>query len=340
MKISSIVSTLAISAAIAHAATTTTTSADFPGQCSSTGGCSSYGSGYKCIAVDTNTPGLENLNMCIPGDACSGNSAGACPTFSAWPKAYRAVQPVCAFVPATNCKNSESTEAGQTNGTADCYTRSYTINSVTKEYNGFFSCVDRTKYLSLNPLNLTAPLLANLTTDLTTSCALSTTANTLCSGQGTCALTAALTPTFECKCNKGYDANANCSTASSNECSRLGQCGTEGTCTVADDQTTGTCTCEAGTTGFQCTKCDSTSAKACSGHGTCSSAGVCTCATGYSGTFCSDADETPVPVTTAPVTPTPTTTTKSLTPAKAPAMLPTLFATALAAIAVAHLVTN
>uniref|UniRef100_K3WZA2 EGF-like domain-containing protein n=1 Tax=Globisporangium ultimum (strain ATCC 200006 / CBS 805.95 / DAOM BR144) TaxID=431595 RepID=K3WZA2_GLOUD len=338
MKISSIISTLALSSAVSHAATTTTASTDFPGQCSPTNGCNNYGTGYKCIAVDTNTPGLENLNMCIPGDACSGDSAGACPTFSAWPKAYRAVQPVCTFVPAANCKNSENSETGQVNGTVDCYTRSYTINSEVKEYSGFFSCVDRAKYSSLNPLNMTAQALTNLTTDLATSCVLSSTANTLCSGQGTCALTTAATPTFECKCNKGYDQAANCSTVISNECSSLGQCGTEGTCIVGSDQTTGTCTCSEGTTGLQCTKCDSDSSNACNAHGTCS-AGVCTCATGYSGTFCSDADATPAPVTTKPVTATPTST-SSVAPVKAPAMLPTLFATALAAIAVAHLVSN
>ncbi|KAF1334302.1 hypothetical protein FI667_g1859, partial [Globisporangium splendens] len=266
----------------------TSTSSDYPGQCSSTGGCEDYGSGYKCIAVDSSASGLENLNMCIAGDACSGNAVGACPTFSAWPEAYHVVQPLCVFVPADNCRNSTTGSGSAANGTIDCYERSFTVGNRSVTLDGFYSCVDRAKYLTMNPTNLTSVQLTNLTSSIAESCSVNTTTNTICSGQGTCALTTAAEQEFACECNRGYDLYANCSTVSSNECSSLGQCGTEGTCTVSSGQTTGTCTCSEGTTGDQCAKCDSTSAKACNAHGTCGSDGVCTCETGYSGTFCSE----------------------------------------------------
>lgn len=311
MKIASIVSTLALSAAVADAAQS---AADFPGICTSVSDCKAYGSNYACVSVDSSVAGLENLSMCIPGDTvCSGQISGACPTFAAWPKAYRVVQPVCVLVPVPNCNKKFAVSAGSAadddadvgaastsgSGTVECYVRNFTTATEYKVVEGIYQCVDYAKYLSSN-----YGYLQNLTDATTAACAYSSTAKTLCSGQGTCAPKSSFAQEYQCKCNKGYDGTANCSTVTSNQCSSLGQCGTLGTCTVATGSATGTCTCKPGSTGDQCTKCDASSTSACNGHGTCDANGVCTCAAKWSGTFCTDSNSTTS-------SPTPSTTTKS-----------------------------
>lgn len=335
MKIASIVSTLALSAAVAQA---TQTQADYPGFCTATKDCLTYGDNYACVSVDSSVAGLENLSMCIPGaKVCSGSISGTCPTFSAWPKAYRAVQPVCVLVPVANCNKkfaistTTSSDSNDTasigaattsgNGTVECYSRNFTAGTATVPVDGIYQCVDYAKAVALNYWNI-----PELTTNATTACAYSSTTKTLCSSQGTCSPKTAFAQEYECKCNKGYDGTANCSTITSNLCSSLGQCGTLGTCTVASGASSGSCTCEAGSAGDQCTKCDAASAAACSAHGKCGADGKCTCATGYSGTFCTDADSTATP---APTTTTTTTTSGAMTTSNLPSILATVVATAL-----------
>ncbi|TYZ56916.1 hypothetical protein PybrP1_001899 [[Pythium] brassicae (nom. inval.)] len=299
MKIATIVSTLALSVSVAHAAQS---AADFPGICKSEADCKVYGTNYACVSVDSSVAGLETLSMCIPGGTvCSGQISGACPTFAAWPKAYRVVQPVCVLVPVLNCNKKFAVSAGSAtgtnadvgaasttgSGTVECYVRNFTTATQYKVVEGIYQCVDYAKYLSSN-----FGYLQNLTDATTAACAYSSITQTLCSGQGTCAPKSSFAQEYQCKCNKGYDGTANCSTVTSNQCSSLGQCGTLGTCTVAAGASTGTCSCKAGSTGNQCTKCDATSTSACSGHGTCDASGVCTCASKYSGTFCADSTST------------------------------------------------
>lgn len=297
MKIASIVSTLTLSASVAYAAQL---AADFPGICTSVADCKVYGGNYACVSVDSSVAGLENLSMCVPGGdtVCSGQISGACPTFAAWPKAYRVVQPVCVLVPVLNCNKKFAVSAGSTagtdagvgaasttgSGTVECYVRNFTTTTQYKVVEGIYQCVDYAKYLSSN-----FGYLQNLTDATTAACAYNSTAKTLCSGQGTCTPKSSFAQEYQCKCNKGYDGTANCSTVTSNQCSSLGQCGTLGTCTVSAGAATGSCSCKAGSTGNQCTKCDATSTSACNSHGTCdATSGVCTCAAKYSGTFCTD----------------------------------------------------
>lgn len=339
MKTSTFAATLALSASVAHAAQS---AADFPGICTSVTDCKTYGSNYACVSVDSSVAGLENLSMCIPGDTvCSGQIAGACPTFSAWPKAYRAVQPVCALVPVANCNKKFAVSAGSSagtdgadvgaattsgSGTVECYVRNFTANGEFKVVEGIYQCVDYAKYLSSG-----YGYLQNLTDATTKACAYDATSKSLCSSQGTCAPKSSFAQDYQCKCNKGYDGTANCSTVTSNQCSSLGQCGTLGTCTVASGATTGSCSCKAGSTGNQCTKCDATSTSACSGHGTCGADGVCTCKTGYSGTFCGDAATTSTTPTPSPAT------TKSASPSL-PSILATMVAAGMTAVAVGAMV--
>ncbi|GAB9472468.1 hypothetical protein Gpo141_00009646 [Globisporangium polare] len=328
MKIATIVSTLALSAALTQA---TQSQADYPGICTSTKDCTTYGSNYACTSVDSSVAGLENLSMCIPGGTvCSGSISGSCPTFSAWPKAYRAVQPVCVLVPVANCNmkitvsNDTATNGTVTttgNGTVECYSKNFTSGSTTVAVDGIYQCVDYAKVLSLNYFYI-----PDLATNASKACAYSSSDKTLCSSQGTCAPTASFGQNYECKCNKGYDGMANCSTITSNQCSSLGQCGTLGTCTVASGATTGTCSCEAGSKGDQCTQCDASSSSACSGHGTCGSDGKCTCSTGYSGTFCTDGS------TTTTTTPTPATTSAPTSGAAKSSNWPSIVATAVASV--------
>lgn len=327
MKIASIVSTLALSAATAQA---TQTQEDYPGICMSTKDCATYGSNYACTSVDSSVAGLENLSMCIPGGTvCSGSISGSCPTFSAWPKAYRAVQPVCVLVPVDNCNkkitvsNDTSTNGTVTttgNGTVECYSKNFTAGNTTVVVDGIYQCVDYAKVLAFNYWNI-----PELATNATTACAYSASDKSLCSSQGTCAPKATFGQDYECKCNKGYDGTANCSTITSNQCSSLGQCGTLGTCTVSSGATTGACSCEAGSKGDQCTMCNATSSAACSAHGTCNPDGTCTCKTGYSGAFCTDGSTTttPTPATTG------TTTSAAVKSANWPSIMATAVATAM-----------
>ncbi|TMW65908.1 hypothetical protein Poli38472_003673 [Pythium oligandrum] len=290
-----------------------TVSTTYPGRCLATKDCAVYGSGLECIAVDSNTKGLEKLSMCIPsGSICSGQIAGSCPTFSSWPATYRKVMTVCAFTVVENCdkqiavtvkQTTTGSGSGQTTGegeitvgdssgsssntTVECYKRTFTANNENKTVNGIYKCLDARKYIQENLGHIT-----NLTNSHIISCGGDPTSTTpkLCSGQGTCSPKTAFVQEYECKCNAGYSGTL-CANVTSNVCSNLGQCGSSGTCVLTAGQTSGTCTCKAGSTGNQCSSCDASSSSACNGNGKCDS-GVCSCNSGYSGTLCADRTST------------------------------------------------
>ncbi|POM65465.1 Hypothetical protein PHPALM_18812 [Phytophthora palmivora] len=283
-----------------------TKSTTFPGQCTTTKDCTTYGSNYACVSVDTSVAGLERLSMCIPGSAvCSGRIAGLCPTFTSWPSKYRVIQPICAFVKVSNCDQQFNVTVASTagsNGTVDndddvtissssgtgtvqCYQRNFTVNNEYVVVNGIYQCLDKAKYVAQN-----GGYIKNITDTVVNQCGWNSTTQTLCSGQGTCSPLVAFAQDYECKCNAGYNSSDYCNAITSNECSSVSQCGTQGECEFDEGTTSGECSCSAGATGDQCMLCDAkaSSSVVCSGHGTCGSNGVCTCSSGYNGTFCSD----------------------------------------------------
>ncbi|KAF4317532.1 hypothetical protein BBO99_00003078 [Phytophthora kernoviae] len=283
-----------------------TKSTTYPGRCETTEDCTTYGSNYACVSVDTSVAGLEQLSLCIPGSqVCSGRIAGLCPTFMSWPAKYRVIQPICAFVKVDNCDEqynvTVSSSAGS-NGTVDddsdvtvskangtgtvqCYQRNFTVNDESVVVNGIYQCMDKAKYVANNGGYIT-----NITETVVQECGWNSTTQTLCSGQGTCSPLVDFSQDYACKCNAGFDLSDNCYVPTSNNCSSVSQCGTQGTCALASGSTSGSCSCAAGATGNQCLLCDATASSSvvCNGHGTCGSSGVCTCSTGYNGTFCSD----------------------------------------------------
>lgn len=290
----------------AKAAEATTTSTLYPGRCTKTSDCTTYGTNMVCVAVDSNIAGLEDLSMCVASSSvCSGRIAGTCPSFTSWPSKYRKVQPVCAFTAVTNCtKVYNVTVSGDTesaggvdveiaassysgsladNQTVECWQRNFSVNGAYKVVKGAYGCMDVAKYLSTNGGQLT-----NLTQSILTTCGAVNNSGsyTLCNAEGTCGPEVSFAQDYACSCNSGYNSTDYCSSITSNDCSNLGQCGSYGTCTLTSGSTNGTCTCKSGATGNQCSLCDPTVSTACSSHGTCSSSGVCTCNSGYNGTFC------------------------------------------------------
>ncbi|KAJ0403367.1 hypothetical protein P43SY_007118 [Pythium insidiosum] len=295
---------LALAAAQVSADSTSTT---YPGRCLTNKDCDAYGSGMACIAVDSATSGLEKLNMCIPtagSNICSGQIAGVCPTFSAWPSKYRKVQTVCAFLTAPNCNKKIDVKIDGSNGgdanlepsagdgsianpntTVECYVRNFTDGGSSKVVNGIYQCMDARKYVATNGGHI-----ASLTAKQLAACGAKEGEKepVLCNGQGTCSPKTPFAQEYECKCNKGFDGDKLCSKVTSNECSNLGQCGALGTCTLTTGKNSGSCTCKNGAKGDQCSLCDGTKS-ACSGRGKCDAAtGACTCDSGYSGTSCAD----------------------------------------------------
>ncbi|RLN91949.1 hypothetical protein BBJ28_00013475 [Nothophytophthora sp. Chile5] len=285
-----------------------TASTTYPGRCMTTTDCNTtYGSNYACVSVDASVAGLEQMSMCIPGaQVCSGRISGLCPTFMSWPAKYRVLQPVCAFVEVKNCDeqyNVTVTDSAGSNGTVNdvsditissvngsgtvqCYSRNFTANDESVVVNGIYQCIDEAKYVASNGGHI-----QNITDTVMKQCGWNTTTKTLCNGQGTCSPLVAFAQDYECKCNAGYNASDFCYAATSNACSSVSQCGTEGTCALSNGTTTSSCACQAGATGNQCLLCDATASSSvvCNGHGTCGSNGVCTCSSGYNGTFCGDA---------------------------------------------------
>ncbi|KAG7395854.1 hypothetical protein PHYBOEH_003100 [Phytophthora boehmeriae] len=281
-------------------------STTYPGRCTTTKDCETYGSNYACVSVDTSVAGLEQLSLCIPGSqVCSGRIAGLCPTFMSWPAKYRVIQPICAFVKVDNCDeqhnvtvsstagsngtvNDESdvtvSEANST-GTVQCYQRNFTANGESVVVKGIYQCMDKAKYVASN-----GGYIKNITDTVVQECGWNSTTQTLCSGQGTCSPLVDFSQDYACKCNAGYDLSDNCYVPTSNNCSSVSQCGTQGSCTLTSGSTSGSCSCAAGATGNQCLLCDSTASSSvvCSGHGTCGATGECTCSSGYNGTFCGD----------------------------------------------------
>nr|CCA24654.1 conserved hypothetical protein [Albugo laibachii Nc14] len=278
---------------------TSTTTGSYPGRCSTFSDCkAAYGNGYDCVAVETKTPGLEQLTMCIStGAICSGRLAGTCPTFSSWPSAYRVVQPVCAFTPVQNCTSfqnvsASSTTSGNNSSTSsnttvqtdvDCYSRTFSSNETNVTVNGIYKCMDATNYVSSNGGHI-----ANMTSTQIANCggALNDPKPILCNAHGTCAPTKDFSQEYSCRCNAGYNSSNYCATIVSNDCDNLGQCGAKGKCIITNGQSNGTCSCSPGAKGDQCSKCDPSSSAACNGQGACGSDGSCTCTNGYSGPHC------------------------------------------------------
>ncbi|ETM32150.1 hypothetical protein L914_20395 [Phytophthora nicotianae] len=308
MKSAAIVSAVLLIAGV----TADTTSTTYPGRCETTKDCSTYGSNYACVSVDTSVAGLEQLSMCIPGSqVCSGRIAGLCPTFTSWPSKYRVIQPICAFVEVDNCDQqfnvtvtssagsngtvdddndvTISSSSGNGTGTVQCYQRNFTVNDEYVVVNGIYQCLDKAKYVANN-----GGYIKNITDTVVEQCGWNTTSQTLCSGHGTCSPLVDFAQDYECKCNAGYNSSDYCNAITSNECSSVSQCGTEGTCDFDEGTSNGECMCSAGAKGNQCTQCDASASSdvVCSGHGTCGSDGVCTCSSDYNGTFCSDSTGT------------------------------------------------
>jgi hypothetical protein len=305
MKISTAFFTLALSINAVRADDTK------PGQCVNEDDCKNYGKDFACVAVESNYPGLEKLNMCISNkEVCSGTIAGGCPTFSSWPSKFQKVMPVCAFLEVDNCnkkfdvdKNNNIVEGSKdadinvgdesasgskaSNETVECYTRNFTRGNEYKVVNGIYKCIDVSKYKELNGGHI-----QNFTDSQILGCGGNKTdANgraVLCNGHGTCSPTSAFSEVYTCKCNKGFDAKDFCLKPVSNECSNLGQCGALGTCQL-DQSATGTCSCKDGAKGDQCATCDA-SKDTCSDNGKCDAeSGKCKCDEGYSGDFCQTA---------------------------------------------------
>ncbi|KUF78616.1 Tenascin-X [Phytophthora nicotianae] len=235
MKSAAIVSAVLLIAGV----TADTTSTTYPGRCETTKDCSTYGSNYACVSVDTSVAGLEQLSMCIPG--------------------------------------------------SQCYQRNFTVNDEYVVVNGIYQCLDKAKYVANN-----GGYIKNITDTVVEQCGWNTTSQTLCSGHGTCSPLVDFAQDYECKCNAGYNSSDYCNAITSNECSSVSQCGTEGTCDFDEGTSNGECMCSAGAKGNQCTQCDASASSdvVCSGHGTCGSDGVCTCSSDYNGTFCSDSTGT------------------------------------------------
>ncbi|OWZ15778.1 hypothetical protein PHMEG_00010522 [Phytophthora megakarya] len=260
-----------------------TTSTTYPGRCTTTKDCvTAYGDGYACVSVDTSVAGLEQLSMCIPGSqVCSGRIAGLCPTFTSWPSKYRVIQPICAFVEVSNCDEQYNVTVASTagsNGTVDdnsdvtvssangtgtvqCYQRNFTVNNEYVVVNGIYQCLDKAKYVTQN-----GGYIKNITDTVVEECGWNSTTSTLCSGHGTCSPLVDFAQDYECKCNAGYNASDYCNAITSNNCSSVSQCGTQGTCSFTSGTLSGSCSCTAGATGNQCALCDAS----------------------YNGTFCGD----------------------------------------------------
>ncbi|KDO31663.1 hypothetical protein SPRG_03582 [Saprolegnia parasitica CBS 223.65] len=270
-----------------------------PGKCNTSKDCKT---GFQCVAVESDMTGVKMLRQCVKGVVCSGNVAGACPSFSNWkPENYRLVEPVCAFAPAPNC-NSAINAQGQVvqvrrslketatakPGNVTCYQMTYPSvdGSDPVKVNGIYRCVDKKIYLSQS-------LGSTYTQKQITSCAgnASTSGGVsvnlgLCNGHGSCAPTNSFSAEYKCICSTGYSINDNCFNATGNTCDTYGQCGL-GNCDIA----TGLCKCPVGSIGNQCSLCDptmnnKTDVTMCNGKGSCGIDGQCVCNSGYAGANC------------------------------------------------------
>ncbi|KAF0755390.1 hypothetical protein DYB28_001859 [Aphanomyces astaci] len=275
----------ATSAALAVSLVTAAT----PGQCKATKDCAVWGQGYTCVSVQSSILGLTMTSQCVLGSACGGNIPGKCPTFGSWSGNYPKIQPVCAFAPAENCvaTSAPASDAESINpvatpnpATVNCYAATFTANNESVTVQGIYKCLDSTIYTGQNLGGL-----RNLTDTQMQACNGTVTDSipnpSLCNGHGTCAPVGSLASTYQCVCNQGYSTDDNCLKATSNICDSFGSCGQGNSC----DPGTGLCVCSEGTTGPQCSLCDS-SPRACSSNGVCTSEGKCKCNVGYLGTFC------------------------------------------------------
>ncbi|CAK4073609.1 unnamed protein product [Aphanomyces euteiches] len=284
-------STAAVCMAIALSSLHLSSAASQPGQCKADTDCTTYGTGYSCISVQTDIAGITLASQCVLGSACGGNIAGKCPTFSSWSTSYQKIRPVCALVAAENCQNvtATTTVAPNTSTTAkpttvECFSTTYSDGNSSVLVTGIYKCVDADIYESSNLGGI-----ANLTAKQLKQCQGNTTAAGLCNGHGTCAPSSSLSSSYQCICNQGYSSSDNCLVAISNVCDNFGSCGSGNTC----DSKTGQCICTGGTQGSQCSLCNASSSLACNGNGKCDALeGTCTCNSGYTGSLCDTKNST------------------------------------------------
>ncbi|KAF0684039.1 Aste57867_23960 [Aphanomyces stellatus] len=256
-----------------------------PGQCTNDNDCASYGNGYTCVSVRTTIQNAALASQCVSGLACGGNIAGKCPTFSSWSALYQKIQPLCAFVPVTNCIPTTATTASPKANGVNCYTASFAVNTTSVQVNGIYQCVDAGMYQSQN-----LGAIASLTTAQLLACkGDATNGGALCNNHGTCAPANTFSSTFQCVCNNGFGGSDNCFKPTSNACDNFGSCGAGNACNA----TTASCQCSSGTRGNQCSLCDATATNACTnGNGVCNLNGTCTCNAGYVGSLCQTVNQT------------------------------------------------
>ena len=232
----------------------------------------------SCVSVKNDFAGISNAAQCTIEPVCSGNQPGACPTFSAWPRTFLRLQPMCAFIEPDNCKATSTVD------NVDCFEQSLTFEDETIVTSGIYGCVDATLYASDN-----LGYFQNFTTTQLAVCEGEDDDSNLCNGQGTCSPVAAMSSTYACICNKGFTEADNCLAPTSNECNSAGQCGAGGKCNVIVQE----CECLDGIGGTQCNEC--TTDVSCGGEtgtvgetaGTCDTASkTCKCNSGFTGPFC------------------------------------------------------
>ncbi|OQR93410.1 hypothetical protein ACHHYP_02557 [Achlya hypogyna] len=277
-------------------------SAQRPGYCSKTADCAKFGTGYSCVSVKSEVVGVSTLKQCVKGNVCSGNVAGACPTFTSWtPAKYRQIKPVCAFVAVPNCNQAMNAQgqvvqvralresAAKPAGNVTCFQVTFPGADESDspiKVNGIYQCVDETYFVSKNlGQSLTSKQLKQCTGNTTASGGISKSLG-LCNSHGTCAPTNAFSNDYQCICSTGYSPNDQCFNATGNTCDAFGQCGL-GRCDVE----TGRCLCPPGTTGNQCSLCDplqnnNASVTMCNGQGSCGLEGTCMCNATYTGSNC------------------------------------------------------
>ncbi|KAJ7392614.1 hypothetical protein OS493_010265 [Desmophyllum pertusum] len=95
-----------------------------------------------------------------------------------------------------------------------------------------------------------------------------------CSNHGNC------TGPNECTCEKGFQAEADCSKVS---CESLDHCFNHGNCSGPN-----VCSCHSGFKGLNCSQVTCEALNNCSNHGSCIGPNECTCEEGFQGTDCSE----------------------------------------------------
>jgi hypothetical protein len=246
------------------------TSADSrPGFCENDDDCQKQSPNYACVSVQTTRTGAEEVKQCVPRNpdgsgVCAGIEPGLCPTFTLWPKEYKPISSVCAYItPPNRClkdnavsekgkvaclkiEDENGDETGVVYGCVD-YDGSRLMFIKGDKMDKFAQTQDYNSIINdncINPKNPTGSVY-------------------VCSGRGTCAPRAAGNLDYSCQCNIGYSGKY-CQKIDNNKCASPGQCDA-GECNLVTQQ----CECSKGTTGPKCAECDPSSADACSKKGKC-----------------------------------------------------------------------